>query len=242
MMSLEFLSQSINQFKKKNNIYIFYMTNGVISKNIDKNKLSRRDKESLKVLKKLGVKEKNIIFFGRKNNIPTCCLYKNLGKAFRILNQFFMKIRGNSTIYTHAYEGGNEDHDACNILISKLIKNNKNIKFAYQFPLYHAYSFFYYKVQNALKTNGKIIYIKSTFLQRLKFISYLFYYKSQLKVWFGLYPFLIYNLIFRNYYILQKMNKNFIAKRPHQGKLLYEKFRDVSFSDLKIKFDKFLNN
>ena len=228
--------------QKKNKIYIFYMTNGEIGRYIDKNKFSRRDKESLKVLKKLGIRKQNIIFFGRKNNIPTCCLFKNLNKAYKILDQFFTKIGGNLTIYTHAYEGGNEDHDACNILISKLLKNNKNIKFAYQFPLYHAFSFFYYKVQNALKINGKIIYVKSNFLQRIKFISYLFYYKSQFKVWIGLYPFLISNLLLRNYFILQKMNKNFIIRRPHRGKLLYEKFRNVSFSDLKLRFDRFLNN
>jgi len=231
-----------NSIQNKNNVYIFFMTNGVIGKSISKNMCSNRDLESLTVLKKLGIKKQNIIFFGRKNDIPTCFLYKNLDNAYKKLDQFLNKLNGNLTIFTHAYEGGNEDHDACNILILKLIRKNKKIKSAFQFPLYHALSLFYYKVQSALKINGKIIYVKSSFMRRIKFIIYLFNYKSQLKVWVGLYPFLILNLLFRKYYILQNIRKDFIIKRPHHGKLLYEKFRNLNYSDLKLRFDKFLDN
>lgn len=231
-----------NATQNKDNVYIFYMTNGVVGKNISKNKYSNRDKESLAVLLRLGVKKKNIIFFGRKNNIPTCSLYKNLDSTYKKINKFINRLGGNLTLFTHAYEGGNEDHDACYILILKLFRNNKNIKFAFQFPLYHALSIFYYKVQNALKINGKPIYVKSNFVQRIKFLNYLFYYKSQLRVWVGLYPFLIINLLFRNYFVLQKINKNFILRKPHHGELLYEKFRDIKFIDLRLKFDKFLKS
>jgi len=41
------------------NTYVFYLTSGS-NKIFDKSKLSSRDKESLKTLKKLGLKEKNI--------------------------------------------------------------------------------------------------------------------------------------------------------------------------------------
>ena len=51
--------------KNKENVIVFYMTSGSIIKEISKNKLFHRDQESLYVLKKFGVKNKNIIFFGR---------------------------------------------------------------------------------------------------------------------------------------------------------------------------------
>ena len=231
---------SIKSAINKKNIYIFYMTNGELYKSIPKNLVTRRDKESLNVLKEIGVKRKNIFFFGRNNNIPTCTLFKNLKIAFRDLNIFVNKLKGNVTLITHAYEGGNEDHDSCNVLVQKLLRDNKKVKFAFQFPLYNAISYFYYSVQKPLINNGKPIKIKSNFRNRLKFIKYLFYYKSQLRVWIGLYPFLIFNLLFRNYFILQKVKKKKLIQRPHKKKLLYEKFREIKFGDLKLKFDDFL--
>ncbi len=67
--------------QNKENVIVFYMTSGSIIKEISKNKLFHRDQESLYVLKKFGVKNKNIIFFGRTNNIPTCRLYRKMDIA-----------------------------------------------------------------------------------------------------------------------------------------------------------------
>ena len=45
-----------NAIKQGHNVIVYYMTNGKINKSIPKNILYHRDLESLKVLKKLGVK------------------------------------------------------------------------------------------------------------------------------------------------------------------------------------------
>ena len=225
------------------NVIIYYMTNGKINKSIPKQILYHRDLESLKVLKKIGVKEKNIIFFGRINNIETCCLYKKLEYAYKILSKKIIKTQGKKIIYTHAFEGGNEDHDACYVIVKKLINKSKDIQFAFQFPLYNSNtSFFYYQVQKIIISNGKLIKIKTKFFNRLKYIGYLFYYKSQLRTWIGLYPFIVFNLIFRNYYCLQKIDKNLNIRKPHSGKLLYEKFKRCSFSDFQNQLKKFINS
>ena len=219
------------------------MTNGKINKSIPKHILYHRDLESLKVLKKLGVKEKNIFFFGRINNIETCCLYKKLEFAYKILSQKIIKTPGKKIIYTHAFEGGNEDHDACYAIVKKLINNLKDIQLAFQFPLYNSNnSLFYYQVQKIIISNGKLIKIKTKFFNRIRYIGYLFYYKSQLRTWIGLYPFIIFNLLFRDYYCLQKIDKNLNIRKPHNGKLLYEKFKRCSFSDIQNQLKKFLNS
>ena len=228
--------------KNNENVFIFYMTNGSIKKEIPKTKLFYRDKESLLVLSKFGIKNKNIIFFGRQNNIPTCFLYKNMNNAYKKLQLFLKKIPGKIKIYTHAWEGGNEDHDACNILVKKILNNSKKINKSFQFSLYNAATNkFYYQVQKTLKMNGRDIKIKVKFINRLKYIKYLFYYKSQLKVWVGLYPFLILNFLFKKYTIIQNLNKNLKFKRPHSGKLLYEKFKRCDYRDFKKSINLFLD-
>ncbi len=226
---------------RKEKVIIFYMTNGMINKSIPKFKLFYRDEESLLVLKKIGVQENNIIFFGRLNNIPTCCLYKKMSYAYLKLIKYFKKYNGKIKIYTHAWEGGNEDHDACYVLVKKILRKVKKIKVAYQFPLYNANTnLFYYSVQKILKINGKPIKIKTNLLCRLQYIKYLFYYKSQVRVWIGLYPFLIFNFLIRDYCILQKINEKKSIKKPHQGTLLYEKLRNSKYKDLKKNFLYFL--
>ena len=65
--------------KKQNNVIVVYLTSGLKTKNQNsKNKELQRDKESLKVLLKLGVRRNNIFFLGKKLNIPIYKLYKGL--------------------------------------------------------------------------------------------------------------------------------------------------------------------
>jgi hypothetical protein len=228
--------------KNKKNILIFYMTSGSINKKINKLQIYFRDIESLKVLKKIGVKKKNIIFFGRLNNIATCCLYKKLQAAYIEISRIINNINGKKIIYTHAWEGGNEDHDACYLLTKKIFLEQKLIQCCYQFPLYNSYKSFLfpYKVQKPLDKNGITIKIYSSFDDRFKYISYLFYYKSQIKVWIGLYPFIIFNLLFKGYYFLQKINKKKSYEKPHYGDLLYEKFKRCDYSSFRKKLINFL--
>ena len=71
---------------KKNNIYVIYLTSGYKNK-IIKSKLSKRDKESLGVLKEIGVKEKNIYFFGKELDIKCNNLFLNMGKVYKKLKE-----------------------------------------------------------------------------------------------------------------------------------------------------------
>ena len=67
------------QLKKdieNNEPYVFYLTSGS-NKNIDKKKLYFRDKESLKNLLNLGVKQKNIFFIDKFLEIKNNKLYLN---------------------------------------------------------------------------------------------------------------------------------------------------------------------
>lgn len=223
--------------KQKKNILIFYLTSGSIKREIKKKIKFARDLESIKVLTKLGVKEKNIYFIGRELNIKVYELYKNYDLAFKSISKHIKKIKNDIIIYTHAWEGGNEDHDSCNAITKKLFYNFISIRKCYQFPFYHGNNmpFIFYRVQNALPHNGIVIKQNVSLINKFRFISYLFFYKSQIKIWFLLYPFLIFNLFSNKYGIVQNIKKNLNFKKPHKGKLLYEKRGFCDYSVFKKK-------
>ena len=52
----------------------------------------------------------------------------------------------------------------------------------------------YSKTINPIIINGDAVKYKISFNEKLEFIKYLFYYVSQIKIWVGLYPFIIIQL------------------------------------------------
>lgn len=233
----------LSNFSYKENIFIFYMTSGMDITNY-KNSLSKRDFESLNVLRKLGVKKKNIFFLGRKNLINHNELYKHLNLAFKALKFNLKKIKGYNTVYTHSLEGGHEDHDACNYLVKALNFKYNFFDICYQFSAYHGKKlpYIFFKVLNPISENGKIYKKRYNFLDRFKFIYLLFFYKSQKKIWLGLYPFIIFKFLFYKNDEIQKIEKSLFIRRPHKGKLLYEKRGYCSYDRVKKKIEIFIKN
>lgn len=231
------LEKKINE---KKNIKVFYLTSGY-RKQINKNKITPRDKESLKVLVNLGVKKKNIFFLGRKLNIPIYKLHKHLWDVFGVLYSQIKQTK--SILVTHAWEGGNEDHDACYVLVKKLYHNLKCVTKCYQFSHYHNYKtgFLPFKVQKHI-LREKNIHFKINFRQKIRYIKFLFTYISQRYLWLPLYPFIIFRILFNDYGKLVEIKKNIYLKRPHEGKLLFEKLRKTNFSKLLKIFKYFLQN
>lgn len=139
------IKDSINSNKKT---FIFYLTNGNVSKFENTSFISKRENESKRVLKKLGLSTHNIFFLGKKLKINSYNLINNLEKVYQELTNIINNIDGETTIYTHAWEGGNIDHDSSYVIALKLMRNNPKIINAYQFPFYNSYnmSFNFYRV------------------------------------------------------------------------------------------------
>jgi LmbE family N-acetylglucosaminyl deacetylase len=234
-----------NATKKQKNVFVIYLTSGLINKNQNiKNKLLQRDKESLNVLLRLGVKRNNIFFLGKKLNIPIYYLYKYLIVVYRELNKFLKKYPGKKTIYTHSWEGGNEDHDACFLIIKKIIHHNLKTVKAYEFSQYHNFksNFLPYKVQSFILDKKKIYKTKVKFINKIRYIYYLFNYASQLYIWLPIFPFVIIRILMNDYGNLKMISKNLSFKKPHSGKLLYEKLRTKKYTYFKKYFLNFLFN
>jgi LmbE family N-acetylglucosaminyl deacetylase len=226
---------------KKNELFIFYLTSGT-DKKINKNILYHRDKESIKTLVSLGVKKKNIFFIGRKLGVKHNKLHLNARKVTLFLENFISNIHKPNLIYTHSWEGGHEDHDTCN-LITRRIKKRFKIKNCFQFSLYNSFntSIIFFKVFNPIeKKNGKKVF--ASILERVYFIKLLFNYKSQIKIWIGMYPFIIFHYLTKGYNFIEKLNSSLKIERPHFGKLLYEKRNFCKFEILKKKTSFLLKN
>ena len=230
------------QVEEKKNVLIFFLTSGY-SMLINKFNLSNRDKESLKVLLNLGIKKKNIFFLGRKLNIKIYNLHKYLDIIYDQIKIILKQNKNKSLIFTHAWEGGNEDHDSCYVIVKKIFFNNSNIIKCYKFSQYHAYKsyFFPFKIQDHISNNKDFLHIKIDFKKKIKYIKYLFCYLSQLYIWIPVYPFVIYKILSNQYGKLLKVDKNLELKRPHEGKLLYEKLRNNKYQQVFKYFQKFLN-
>lgn len=222
---------------------IFYLTNGSINKTINKNRLQLRDKESIKALKKLGVKKREIIFLGRKLNVNVYQLINNLDIIYKSLKKFLKNIKGDIEIYTHANEGGNIDHDCCFYIVKKMMNELKNIKKSFQFHLYNSYKMpsILYNVMYPLKKNENKITTLINLKQKILYIKILFIYKSQILIWFGLYPFIIKKIIFNEYGKLQIIKKDMNIERPHKGLLWYEKRNFMNYEFFKKKIVNFFS-
>ena len=236
-----FIYNRIINFNYKKDIYVFYMTSGM-NINLNKTKYNKRDLESISVLKKLGVSKKNIFFLGRKLSINNNQLYINLHKAFNELVINLKSIKGNKIVYTHSLEGGHEDHDACNYLIRVANFKYKFFCECYQFSAYNGKNlpFIFFKVLSPITENGKIHNKKYKFFDRFKFIYFLFFYTSQLKIWIGLYPFIIFKYLFYKTDSIQTIERNISIRKPHKGKLLYEKRGYCTYKKFKKKILNFV--
>ena len=136
---------------KNNEPFVFYLTSGT-NKKLNKNKLFLRDKESIKTLTSLGVKKENIFFVGRKLEVNHNKLHLNVKKVTFFLENYISNIHKPSSIYTHSWEGGHEDHDTCN-LITRRIKKKFKIKNCFQFSLYNSFntSIIFFKIFNPIE-------------------------------------------------------------------------------------------
>ncbi len=230
-----------NITEKNENILILYLTNGSIKKKIDPKLFYQRDHESIKVLNKLGVDSSKIIFLGRKLETNVYELHKNLQKTYNHISTLLKNVDDKINIYTHANEGGNIDHDSCFYLSKKLINNLSNIHNCYQFSLYNSNKmpFYFYRVMSPLCENGEILKSRLNFFQKLKYSRLLFYYFSQLHIWIGLFPFIIFKIFINKYGSLQLIDKSLSIEKPHLGQVWYEKRKFITFHEFKLIIEQF---
>lgn len=204
--------------RTQKNCLIIYLTKGTTGSHSP----TRRNNESLRVLKKLGLKDYQIIFLGEELNIDDGCLPNNLGLAWTaLLDRLTVQP---TQIYTLAWEAGHQDHDACHVLGLYLAKKFSILKNSFQFPLYRSSGkkIIFYKVLSTLERNGPITRIRLPIPTRLRHIYYCITYTSQAKTWLGLLPFVILHYVLDGHQKTQPLNEKAIDHPTNASEALYE--------------------
>ena len=124
----------IKKILKKKNVFIFFPTNGLISREKmwpwERYGYQRRLKLRLKEMKR-SVKALNIRKFYLQN-LPSRTLKDNISKTYIKIKKI-IKSEKIDTIFCPAYEGGHQDHDVSNFICSRL----KKVSSIYEYPEYN---------------------------------------------------------------------------------------------------------
>ena len=183
-----------------------------------------RNRESLRVLSALGVRRNRIWFLGQEQGSPDGHLIFNLSKMLSALSGYLPPTV--TEIYSPAWEGGHQDHDACALLAVTL--GQRLDRPVFQFPLYNAYrcKALPFAMFNPVVEQGPIVQ-----KGRMRGLSMVRHYTSQRHVFAVAAPFLTWHWLNGAPQLCQRLTPDIVSRRPHDGPLLYERRRRLSFEE-----------
>jgi hypothetical protein len=220
--------------KHGKNAVCVYLTNGEWKKT----KAATRNEESYSALKHLGMKKENIFFLGDRTKIKSGELPKKASIASAELLLLFKTLSNVTQLFTFAYEGGHEDHDATFWISCHLALQNNLVEASHCVPFYRASDskWLSFTVFDPLPENGEIKIEKLTWKLRLKYIALSFFYPSQAITFLGLGPFILRQYLLRGQQYLQKMDACRVKSVPHR-KILYEQRNRYDYRSFKKQLD-----
>ncbi|CCN70291.1 PIG-L family deacetylase [Vibrio nigripulchritudo] len=205
------------------NVKLLYLTDGG-ELNISK---SVRNDESTGVLTSLGVDVESIIFLGSYLKVSDGYLHRSMNLVLNEIKRTINISKVESVIFP-CYEGGHQDHDSISWLVSKLRFKPSALKL--QFSLYNGENRIgsFFKVMSCIASQQKS---EHAMYYHLSDLSFILTYKSQLKSFLGLGPFILLKIIFRRKIALVEFSEEYLKNRPHAGLLLYEKRFSLSYTE-----------
>lgn len=220
-------------------IKICYLTSGQSDGGIS----AVRNKESTRALQKIGVSPTDIHFIGTDLSIPDGRLIEYIDQIHTQMSAWMGQHGPFVGVYSLAWEGGHQDHDAVYALAVKLATEANIVENSYQFPFYHGKGLkgSLFKVLNALPENGSKIKKAIPMAKRLEYFLLCISYKSQFKTWVGLGPLFLIHYIFNGNQVTQKLIPSRVFQEPHAGRVLYERRKFFSYTAFKAIIDKFFH-
>lgn len=189
-----------------------------------------RVEETRKMLAGLGVDPAAAVFLGRDKGLSDGALHARMDEAWGALSEWADRAGTVSAVYTHAWEGGHQDHDVCHALSLALAKRMSAGKVG-QVACYRRpdAGVAPYSVLDPIAANG----VPDTFVmnssERSAMARSVAAYPSQWKSWVGLGPPLLTRLALSSAFPVQPVSEARLAQRPHEKPLLYEVRAKVPF-------------
>lgn len=195
---------------------------------------ANREGESRAELARFGVQE--IFFLGRTTGATDGLLDQKLKETFTALKSIPVIQEGE--IWTHDWEAGHPDHDACFLLASALGPINLCTFSAYnswklRSPLFRV-------MQAPPGPHKEPFVIRFSLAGGLASLRSLVRYRSQRRTFLGLGPFLVYHWIIRRQVRYFRNRGPYALKAGHQGRTLRESRFGRSFLDSRELYREFL--
>lgn len=195
---------------------------------------STRNDESLSFLASIGVGIAEVAFLGELLSVSDGHLYRRLGDVHDALMHLLARLAPISTLYVHAWEGGNPDHDAayalaCGVAAILHIPNP-----VLQVPFYRAARSgpLPFLLFAPLSENGPTAFYKMSLIDRLRRLGHIRYYPSQKRTFVVFLPLLLLDAILHPGIPIQLASAARLSERPMSSMLRYEKINYIAFQDM----------
>jgi N-acetylglucosamine malate deacetylase 1 len=173
---------------------------------------SVRNEESRRALARLGVTD---VLFGTS---PDGNLPEHVHEALAFLESQIERV---DEVYTLAWEGGHQDHDAAH-LVALAFAQRRDIP-CHEMPLYNGYRtpHSYFRVMRPLGDGWTTRRV--SLADGLRVVALLPLYRSQRKTWLGLWPETFFKLVIARREFVREADSRRVTSRPHDGLLFYER-------------------
>ena len=213
------------------NCIVIFLTDGASSVSSDV-----RNKESLAVLRGLGVGAENVRFLGEALNVADGTLCENLEQVFSALVVLLRTITVESLVGP-CYEGGHPDHDAISWLLWALLEKKIGKK-GVQFPLYNCAARRWPLFNVATLPVGQQQLEQSTSF-KWKHFKLIRQYRSQAKTWFALCLVGALRFVIDRHLRLAQFDRKILRCPPHTGPLLYEQRGWLTYHEFSKHVERF---
>lgn len=184
----------------------------------------RRAGESRVVLRRLGVADEDVLFFGNELGIGDTKLHERIADGLEAARRLVDRDAPHLRILVPAWEGGHHDHDAAHLIGLVLSRECCGAEL-FQFSIYHGHGvpWKFFRVMAPIRENGPVVARHVPWRDRLRYLGLYFTYASQWKTWLALGPGVLANYAFVGRQRLQLADPARVRQRPHPGALLYER-------------------
>jgi LmbE family N-acetylglucosaminyl deacetylase len=193
-----------------------------------------RDEESRRALARLGVAADEIAFLGSDAGFQDGRLYRALPEAFEAFERELRAAGPIAEIFTLAYEGGHEDHDATHAIVVAAAERAGLLDRTRQIPFYRAGDWpgELFAAFAPLAENGPATVWPASAADRFRIIRQMRMYPSQWRVLAVLGPLIAASLLVKRGLFLQPVSRARLGERPTARPLLYERRRGLGFEEV----------
>jgi LmbE family N-acetylglucosaminyl deacetylase len=196
-----------------------------------------RDEETRKVLAHLGVDLSRVHFAGSRERLPDGRLFLHLERALQLLEE---SVTQADEVWTLAFEGGHQDHDAAH-LVAMAWAAKRGLPL-FEMPLYHGYKLPgpFFNTLAPLRNGGTWAARQIALAEGFRIALLCRFYTSQRKTWLGLLPEALLRLAVGRREWTREANLDRLREKPHRGRLFYERRFGVTWEDFEAKAKPFV--